>query len=111
MYLKNSDPLQYIINEIFVFDEEIYIDPTTTFDEAKNIQEDGLNTEEVHDYIMDYAMKEGLNLPLNKKGQLTKKKIMPNLRAALDLEDNYTTKSRRINGKKKRFYPGLKLKA
>lgn len=111
MYLKNSDPLQYIINEIFVFDEEIYIDPTTTFDEAKNIQEDGLDTEEVHDYIMDYAMKEGLNLPLNKKGQLTKKKIMPNLRAALDLEDNYTTKSRRINGKKKRFYPGLKLKA
>lgn len=98
---KHTDPIAYIIPKLVKYTD---MDLTGT--------EDTIKTDELNKLIIFVAKKEGLNITnLDKKGRISSKTLLKEIRSEFDLDKHYTTDSIKEydNGNRKsvRIYPHL----
>lgn len=99
---KHQNPVNYVLNKLIIgYGSEI----KTTSDKKPIIKNSDypVFTQDLNAVIIEYAKDEGIELTLNRKGEISSKFLIGTIRYEFDLDYNYTTQT--TNGK--RYYPNL----
>jgi phage/plasmid-associated DNA primase len=94
--MKHEQPLDYCISSIVEYVELDHDEET----------DDIIYVSDLSKKVMGLAEREGIQLPLSRKGDLSGRRVMSTIRRVFDLTENYNTK----HFMNQRYYPNLEWK-
>ena len=99
---KHQNPVNYVLNKLI-----IKHDPEINTDSEKEPKVKNANypvfTQDLNAVIIEYAKEKGIELTLNRKGEISSKFLISTIRYEFDLSEFYVTQT--FDGK--RYYPDL----
>lgn len=102
---KHQNPINYLLNKVII-DHNANIGNSADKDKEKPQVENADNpvyTQHLNMVLIELAKKDGIDLTLNRKGEISKKSLLSTIRYEFDLRDMYVTET--YDGK--RYYPDL----
>lgn len=102
---KHQNPINYLLNKVII-DHNSNISNNTDKDKEKPLVKNADNpvyTQHLNLVLIELAKKDGIDLTLNRKGEISKKSLLSTIRYEFDLRDMYVTET--YDGK--RYYPDL----